>query len=44
MKALEYYMKLPYRLEIMPDTEESGFIAMFPACANLARLTFNCYL
>ncbi len=30
MKTLEEYMKLPYKLEIVPDTDESGFIASFP--------------
>ena len=30
MKTLEEYMKLPYKLEIVPDTEESGFIASYP--------------
>lgn len=30
MRTLEEYMKLPYKLEIIPDTEESGFIASYP--------------
>ena len=30
MKALEYYMKLPYRLEIIPDPVEGGFAASYP--------------
>ncbi len=30
MKAIEYYMNLPYRLEIIPDVEEGGFAAHFP--------------
>ena len=30
MKTLEEYMKMPYKLEIIPDTEESGFIASYP--------------
>lgn len=30
MRSLEEYMKLPYKLEITPDTEESGFIASYP--------------
>ncbi len=30
MKTLEEYMKLPYKLEIVPDTDENGFIASFP--------------
>ena len=28
--SLEEYMKLPYRLEIIPDTEEGGFVAYYP--------------
>ena len=30
MKTLDYYMSLPYRMEIIPDTEEGGFTACFP--------------
>ena len=30
MKTLEEYMKLPYKLEIVPDTEETGFVASYP--------------
>jgi predicted RNase H-like HicB family nuclease len=30
MRTFEEYMKLPYKLEIIPDTEESGFIATYP--------------
>lgn len=30
MKTLEEYMKLPYRLEIVPDSDEPGFVVSFP--------------
>ena len=30
MKTIEYYMSLPYRMEIIPDMEEGGFSAVFP--------------
>ena len=30
MKTFEYYMSLPYRIEIIPDSEESGFTAYYP--------------
>lgn len=30
MKTIEYYMSLPYRLEIVPDLEEGGYAARFP--------------
>lgn len=30
MKHLEYYLNLPYRIEIMPDTLEGGYIAQCP--------------
>lgn len=30
MKTLEEYLKLPYKLLIVPDTEESGFVASYP--------------
>ena len=29
-KSLEYYMELPYRIEIIPDKEEGGYTAFFP--------------
>jgi predicted RNase H-like HicB family nuclease len=29
-KTFDYYMALPYRLEIIPDTDESGFVAFYP--------------
>ena len=30
MKTLDYYMKLPYRMEIVPDTDEGGYAVSFP--------------
>ena len=30
MKTIEYYMELPYRMEIIPDVEEGGYTAKFP--------------
>ena len=30
MRTFEEYMKMPYKLEIIPDTEESGFVASYP--------------
>ncbi len=48
MKNLEYYMNLPYKLEIVPDTEEGGFVASYPelrgciTCADtLEQLVVN---
>lgn len=29
-KTIEYYLSLPYKLEIMPDTEEGGYGARYP--------------
>ena len=29
-KSIEYYLKLPYRLEIVPDLEEGGYVARYP--------------
>ena len=40
MKTLAEYMKLPYKIEIVPDTEESGYVVSYPelpgcmTCAN----------
>lgn len=30
MKTIEEYMALPYRLELVPDTAEGGFVASYP--------------
>ena len=30
MKTIEEYMPLPYRLEIIPDAEEGGYVVSFP--------------
>ena len=30
MKAIDYYLKLPYKLEIVPDIDEGGFVARYP--------------
>ena len=35
MKTIEYYMKLPYKIEIIPDTVDGGFgvrISELPGC------------
>ena len=30
MRTIEEYMKLPYRIELIPDADEGGFVAAFP--------------
>ena len=30
MKTIEEYMELPYRIELIPDTDEGGFAICFP--------------
>ena len=30
MKTIEQYMKLPYRIELVPDADEGGFAVTFP--------------
>ena len=30
MKTIEYYTDLPYRLELVLDTEEGGFVVSYP--------------
>jgi predicted RNase H-like HicB family nuclease len=30
MKTLDEYMRLPYRVELVQDTEEGGYVASFP--------------
>ena len=30
MKKFDEYMRLPYKMEILPDTDEGGFVVSFP--------------
>ena len=30
MKSVDYYMKLPYEMEINSDTSEQGYVVSFP--------------
>ena len=30
MKTINEYMALPYRMEIVPDTDEAGYVVTFP--------------
>ena len=30
MKTLEYYLSLPYRMEVVPDQAEGGYVASYP--------------
>lgn len=30
MKGIDYYMSLPYRFEVIPDTDEGGYVIRYP--------------
>ena len=30
MRTIEEYMRLPYRMEVIPDTAEGGYVVRFP--------------
>lgn len=30
MKTIDYYLSLPYKLEIIPDPDEGGYVAQYP--------------
>ena len=30
IKTIDYYLALPYKLEIIPDTDEGGYAARYP--------------
>ena len=30
MRTIEEYMRLPYKMEIVPDIEEGGYVVSFP--------------
>lgn len=32
MKTLDEYMAMPYRMEIIEDKDEGGFVASYPVC------------
>ena len=41
MKTIDYYMGLPYKLEIVPDVEEGGYVARYPelpGCISVGRI------
>ena len=38
VKTLEYYMCLPYRLEIVPDEAEGGYVASYPELRTKRQL------
>ena len=45
-KDVEYYMNLPYRLEIVPDVEEGGYVGRFPelpGCITVAETVEELY-
>lgn len=40
MKTIDYYMHLPYKMEIIPDVDEGGYTVRFPdlkGCLNARR-------
>lgn len=47
MKTVEYYLNLPYRLEIVKDMDEGGFVASFPelrgcmTCGDTVEQAYN---
>lgn len=47
MKTIDYYMQLPYKLEIVPDFEEGGYAARYPelpgclTCADTLEALIN---
>lgn len=44
MKTIDYYMSLPYRMEIIPDTEEGGYAVKYPdlpGCVSCADTLEN---
>ena len=30
MKTIDEYMALPYRMELIPDSDEGGYVVVFP--------------
>ena len=45
-KDLEYYLSLPYAVQLIPEKEEGGFVAMFPdlpGCLSSGRTAAEAY-
>ena len=38
MKTIDEYMKIPYRMEIIEDTDEGGYVASYPDVTYSRRL------
>ena len=38
MKQIEYYLKLPYKMEVVEDVEEGGYVASFPDCRDVLHV------
>ena len=41
MRTIEEYMKLPYRIELIPDPDEGGFVVTFPDLPGCPSLSLN---
>ena len=47
MKTLEEYLKLPYKIEIIPDADEGGYVISYPelpgclTCADTLQAAFE---
>ena len=47
MKTLKEYLELQYRLELIPDAEEGGFVASYPelpgclSCGETVEIAYN---
>lgn len=35
MKTLQEYLELPYKMELIPDTEEGGYVVSFRNCRDV---------
>ena len=46
MRTIEEYMKLPYRIELIPDPDEGGFVVTFPdlpGCLSVGETVEDAY-
>ena len=46
MRTIEEYMKLPYRIELIPDPDEGGFVVTFPdlpGCLSVGETIEDAY-
>ena len=43
MNTIDEYMKIPYRMEIIEDTAEGGYVASYPDLKGYINPRYRCH-